>query len=1824
MILTPAIASVPAGSLAASEGGTVGSDGVLGDNETVGNRTVQNGTVGNGTAANETVSNGTTPQSNASLPPVVDGTRPLDPNGDGRYEDVNGDGTFDVVDSQALLAHLSNGSVQNHTVGYDFTRDGVVDVSDVQWLYVRAVGPASSDADGDSLNNSLEIELGTNAFDTDTDGDGIPDREETNGGAAVDTDGDGIIDARDRDSDGDMVSDAREGTIDTDGDGIPDYRDADDDADGIPTLVEVSDGANYTHDVDFDDTPNWLDTDADGDGTSDRIEGRTDADGDGMPDYLDNDRDNDGLPDSYERNVIGTAPGNNDSHTGLVDYETANNGVIDGMEDFDGDTLGNYREYTLGTDPLDNDTDDDGLTDGFESRHTGFDPLDADSNDDGVLDGEADRDGDGLTNAAEDEDGTLVDRADTDRDGLSDGREVDLGTDPTTPDTDGDGLEDPEELSLGTDPLVPDTDDDGVLDGNETFETTATAPETGATVEVRGSGNFSADVRVTAKRTFFDGVDAQASPGIRVTNRSAFENATVRLPVNDAVPESEYDSLAVYTWNGSTNHTWTPLETTVENGTARATVEHFSYFTVLDTDEWVNATSLDVGDPIAFNASGSTTCTDACEVRNGTTAILGGEPSARQIRVEQGDRTFEVVPLSNGQSIERFYDYGNAEINSPLPIAKSDTSRLFLWSGPNGLSLVVLHDKPRDGSGAAVSFEFSGLPLGDGSWVVEDDSGDFRDGPTSPDWSWNNDNTDGGAFRGGLTNASITIEPKFNEQASRNPLTPGRIDRWEVLTGRATDPRNESLALDEPITIRVPDDPGGGSDDTAGDTGRLDFSTTLANGTEDVQIVYQTEQTDVSPSTSVTITGPDGTQISRSLSIGTVGTVRETVDVSSLAAGSTSVSLDANGVNLRAQLIARNSFDTDDDGIPDAIEERTWTMPTGPGDTFSTNPRNNDTDGDGIPDGEEVEFTQEVVDGELRTTLAVVRSNPDAVDSDGDGLTDPEERRGWNTYLAINADQGDRFAEARRNGENARAVLFKQNVSSDPLLADADGDGLDDPVERLKGTNPGVADSDGDGVPDGEETREGEDPAIHDHTAPAINPLEVRATNVQRTGYEVSISVVDQSGFTEVRVYKKGNEELGFVEDGVAAETYRNYDFSVNRGTVDQIFTGFSGFFNPASVDVKAVDVHDNQKRRTIKGPDSFGGAAAKYDQLPANPGEDGLIGLMAFSSGVTTVVREAIFGVVELLTNPLGYLDQMRQFGEMIANNPEIIFKLPQLLADQIRQQHETRNPFDPGEEDYAVFGGGWSLGYATGTVAPAAASGGGSIAAKGVSASRKLQRVVDAVDSAVPSRVPTGVRPGVLRSAGKIDRRLPDVDVRTGSLSARLNDLPGPKRQQVTEQFGELDDGTKRYLGDSDVEAPSVKAADLFRNTGPGGRRALDDLADTDSEAADILLELDDPETQWRFVRAYDSGAVDGDQLGTALRRYDDLDADQRAEFDRLLARNGDDAADFAARADSDTFDDVVSPCGTSVAPSAGGAGLLHSERYHSVEEPSQSVIQSSGSCPGLPADVRDDFVKAVSDISDDRLRTVDTKSALDSIRSFDRDAQDAATGLIRREGADGVSVTNDVADLSDASDSLLTDDDVNSLIESYELYSRSNDAPDTRDVREIQDDINQLDAQDVEGLQSAIRGGFGTRSNMKGLDGEVDAATELVENNDAVDVREMSVDGEDMSADIPNSGTRESEVDIDVETSDGRMIGIESKNRDYNDVTFDQLAQADIDDLTNKFNVVSRNRDEMYVVSRTDNPRDNEIISAAIERADFPDDFDPDSDLQFISPDELSDIE
>lgn len=160
--------------------------------------------------------------------------------------------------------------------------------------------------------------------------------------------------------------------------------------------------------------------------------------------------------------------------TDPLDEDTDGDGLSDGEEvdvydgdpflvDTDGDGLDDLVEAGLGTSLRDEDSDGDGLLDGWEVEH-GFDPL-SDPSDDEAND---DSDGDGLTNIEEQEAGSDPCNDDSDNDGLTDFDEVrTFHTNPALDDTDYDGLKDGLEVSLHTNPLQSDTDGDGMNDGWE-------------------------------------------------------------------------------------------------------------------------------------------------------------------------------------------------------------------------------------------------------------------------------------------------------------------------------------------------------------------------------------------------------------------------------------------------------------------------------------------------------------------------------------------------------------------------------------------------------------------------------------------------------------------------------------------------------------------------------------------------------------------------------------------------------------------------------------------------------------------------------------------------------------------------------------------------------------------------------------------------------------------------------------------------------------------------------------------------------------------------------------------------------------------------------------------------------------------------------------------------------------------------------------------------------------------------------------------------------------------------------------------------------------
>ncbi|QLG26471.1 hypothetical protein HUG10_02465 [Halorarum halophilum] len=206
--------------------------------------------------------------------------------------------------------------------------------------------------------------------------------------------------------------------------------------------------------------------------------------------------------------------------------------------------------------------------------------------------------------------------------------------------------------------------------------------------------------------------------------------------------------------------------------------------------------------------------------------------------VVQDDECVPVVPLSGDRTVEELYDLripdrfvgdngatdpGSGpyyQSNGTSDLQRENTTITFLYEGPDGLSLVVVHDRPEGTDGGSVSWTLEDVPS-DAAWVVKDDL--YIDPDTDDevnfdqwsvdgsehvvDWTWGSAGTDGGALGPLEDDFSIGLDPAFNEQSAlwgehyaEDPITD-----WQVLSfpdGRE-EPERTSLALDERVTIRA-------------------------------------------------------------------------------------------------------------------------------------------------------------------------------------------------------------------------------------------------------------------------------------------------------------------------------------------------------------------------------------------------------------------------------------------------------------------------------------------------------------------------------------------------------------------------------------------------------------------------------------------------------------------------------------------------------------------------------------------------------------------------------------------------------------------------------------------------------------------------------------------------------------------------------------------------------------------------------------------------------------------------------------------------------------
>lgn len=486
--------------------------------------------------------------------------------------DTDGDAMTDGSEIDNALGQFGGGACPNPTKP-DSDEDGVMDGSELS--YPVPTSPCTADTDNDSIPDGIEFASGispilSNGFYVSTPPTATSSKitqsptwpgvlstaPTTNPGqwsglAFPFTDTRLQSNPQQQDTDGDSISDGTEfgqscsltsGTVlgsyvndaDSDDDGYQDFPDND---------ADVGPAAGNGGELNDDSTPSVCDSDSDGDGIQDGTEVNQGTN------RLDWDSDDDGLSDREEIQIYFTDPNNPDTDGDTADGVIAarapasipvltghsGTGTIECLSDCE-EALSATAQFNNPpnpldeTDPLQIDTDGDGINDNIEFNPgcndgpggpgTGTALFDGfansfDSDADGLRDAE-DAVGDvpaatGINNTPSSRawttfpetptptpggtktlgadgvnDGELNDDIltgicdpDSDGDGVLDGAERQIGSDPFDWDTDDDGRDDREFLGGGpipSDPLDFDTDDDGLGDGVEVFSVNTTNP----------------------------------------------------------------------------------------------------------------------------------------------------------------------------------------------------------------------------------------------------------------------------------------------------------------------------------------------------------------------------------------------------------------------------------------------------------------------------------------------------------------------------------------------------------------------------------------------------------------------------------------------------------------------------------------------------------------------------------------------------------------------------------------------------------------------------------------------------------------------------------------------------------------------------------------------------------------------------------------------------------------------------------------------------------------------------------------------------------------------------------------------------------------------------------------------------------------------------------------------------------------------------------------------------------------------------------------------------------------------------------------------------
>ena len=302
--------------------------------------------------------------------------------------------------------------------------------------------------------------------------------------------------------------------------------------------------------------------------------------------------------------------------------EKAGDGYVIQFLDTDEDGIPDVFEGNYSTDPMNPDTDNDGLSDFEEIYLIQTDPNVWDSVNEGMSDAEIDCDGDGISNINEIAAGTNPLKIDTDEDGLSDSDENNLyGTNPLLYDTDEDGISDGSEVKMGLSPTNPATYgtsdseyqvEQSILPDSEVFAEINTADSPYKLSLDLKTNKFAEDEVYVYQSGYSSSIENDALLGksveVAINDSCNFSDIVLKYKIEEVYIENAVGTYAEYEeFQGIKRfnvfkffdeiNMLLPIETQydTENNTVYAKIDECGTYCVMDMEIWLDKLTAELG-----------------------------------------------------------------------------------------------------------------------------------------------------------------------------------------------------------------------------------------------------------------------------------------------------------------------------------------------------------------------------------------------------------------------------------------------------------------------------------------------------------------------------------------------------------------------------------------------------------------------------------------------------------------------------------------------------------------------------------------------------------------------------------------------------------------------------------------------------------------------------------------------------------------------------------------------------------------------------------------------------------------------------------------------------------------------------------------------------------------------------------------------------------------------------------------------------------------------------------------------------------------------------